>query len=457
MSGKQINRMTRRQFLKVAGAAAGVAATGSFISACAPAGTPTPAAAAKPDKLVFVCFEEPSNTFIFKAIDKFTEDYGVEVERISVPDKEYFEKCVAMFTAKDQIDCLFVRDEYLSNWVSAGFIEPMTGSEGIDQYKDLLAPVAWQHANYKNEFWGLPYYGGVFTSWYYDANFEKAGLDTLPETWDELVEHALKAKKDGVCEYPVLNAIRLGPMHLPWVFYQLVWCQGGTIFDKDGNHTLGPGSQARKSLEWWRKTYLEWEIADPKGIGMGYYPGYKALWTGEYLYHFFAMDYTLSMVNNPADNPLPGKIRNFTIPGNHKSIGWVRLYGRGYTGVSKEWSWKLMQYVGGMDKDGDLYGPRLLILDAAKEGMGLLQPYPSLMEEQGVAEVWKQYADWDLIIEAYKNSSHVSACVGAFYEPWYYEWQDYFQVQVEQCLTGEISSDEAMDNAIAKIDELKKG
>lgn len=449
-----IHRMMRRDFLKWAGAAAGAAAAGPLLGGDAQSGqAPSPK---KPDKLVLVVFEEPSNAFLLKAADKFEKDYGIKVERVQVPDKEYFEKCVAMFTAKDQIDCLFVRDEYLANWVAATFIEPMTGSEGIDKYKDLLTPAAWQHANYKGQFWGVPYYAGVFTIWYYEGNFKKSGLTKLPGTWDEMVEHCLKAKKDGVCKYPILNPLRLGPMHQPWNFFQLVWAQGGTIFDKDGNHTLGPGSQARKTLEWWRKTFLEWQIADPKGIGMGYYPAYKALWTGEYLYHFFAMDYTLSMVNNPADNKLPAKIRNFKMPGNRKVLGWVRLYGQGYTGVSKEWSWKLMQYLGGKDKDGDLYGPRLLVADAAKEGMGLLQPYPSLMKEDAVRKLWGQYCDWDLIMDAYANSSHVSRCVGAFYEPWYYEWQDYFQVQVEQCLQGKLTPDRAMDNAIAKIDALKK-
>ena len=68
---------------------------------------------------------------------------------------------------------------------------------------------------------------------------EKLKIDKPFATYEEFIEHCVKAKKDGVSRYPVLWVAGVGLEQLPGTWYQMTWNRGGTFFDKQGNHMLG--------------------------------------------------------------------------------------------------------------------------------------------------------------------------------------------------------------------------
>ena len=116
---------------------------------------------------------------------------------------------------------------------------------------------------------GLPYFSAVWVWNYYADMLEKLKIDKPFTTYDEFIEHCVKAKKDGVSRYPVLWVAGVGLEQLPGTWYQMTWNSGGTFFDKQGNHQLGAGSIARETLKWWANTFEKGlDIADP-GIAQG--------------------------------------------------------------------------------------------------------------------------------------------------------------------------------------------
>src|SRR5438132_459830 len=104
--------------------------------------------------------------------------------------------------------------------------------------------------------------------WNYNAELlEKAKIDKPFASYEEFIEHCVKAKKDGVARYPIMWVAGVGLEQLPGTWYQMTWNKGGMFFDKQGNHMLGAGSVARETLKWWANTFEKGlDIADPESL-----------------------------------------------------------------------------------------------------------------------------------------------------------------------------------------------
>ena len=98
-------------------------------------------------------------------LGRFTDQYGHGAEFLPFPSNEYHDKMVASFVAGTEFDVAYVRDSYLAEWASAGWIVPITGLEGADE---LLAD--------------LPQ--GIIEQMSYDGEV----LNELAKEWNELKE-----------------------------------------------------------------------------------------------------------------------------------------------------------------------------------------------------------------------------------------------------------------------------
>ncbi|MCD6318877.1 extracellular solute-binding protein [Candidatus Aerophobetes bacterium] len=407
--------------------------------------------AQKPKKLVLVSHRYPELSRIWKEeiFPRFERDYGVKVEAITTPPKQYFPKVLSMFAAGEQIDVVNVWTIYLGAWAEKGMLIPVTNKPELKEYeKDLLPPV-WEGLKYKGEVWGLPYYSDILSAWYYEDKFKQAGLAKPPTTYGELVEQALKMKEAGICKYPILWVGGLGKEQIPWMWFQLTSSQGGTIFDKNLNLVIGPGSVAYKTLEWWRKTFLEWEVSDPISLQLRFTPARKTFQTGDYAFLLFMHRYYIRQINDPEISPIAGRVREFMIPGNHRPLSFTLLFAVSSNTINEDYAWKLVQYVGGKIK-GEPLEAKLLELRAML-GTG----YKSLFFDIETRKEWSKYTDVDFILEQWRKAIPLKEVVPALYESWYPEWQDFVGIQLQQCLSGKISTAEAIKAMIQKAEELK--
>ncbi|MCY3979638.1 MAG: extracellular solute-binding protein [Chloroflexi bacterium] len=137
-------------------------------------------------------------------LGRFTEQSGHGAEFLPFPSNEYHDKMVASFVAGTEFDVAYVRDSYLAEWASAGWILPITGLPGADELLADLPAGIIEQMSYDGEVYGLPYYSGVQTMAYNASHLEAAGIDAPPETWAEMLEQAQMIKDAGVVEYPIL-------------------------------------------------------------------------------------------------------------------------------------------------------------------------------------------------------------------------------------------------------------
>jgi multiple sugar transport system substrate-binding protein len=436
----------RRQLLKSAGAAFGGAVLGDIPrrALAAPwADRPT----SKVDKLNFVVWTY--GDIYTKISKKFTDDWGVPVEGTISSFNGHPPKLMTMYAGGETIDVSQSSPFSLPNFISQGLVEPLDGLPGAADYLSDFTESAKQVALYDGKLMGLPYFSTVWVWNYYSDLLDKAKFEPF-KTYDELLEQCRKAKKDGICDYPIQWVAGVGLEQLPGTWYQMTWNRGGVFFDKEGNHQLGAGSIARETLKWWVQTFTE-QLADPESLKVQFTSSAKAFSAGKNIYRGPNHHYGLNIVNDAKQSPIAGKVQVLGSPGDGRTIGDTHVYFLCTANRDKEWAWKLLQYLGGRTKDGAYTQADNLARDAML-GSG----YASVMKSAAITEGWKPWGDPQKILQIWDKATYVGEVCNSIYKPWHFPWTDRLNIEVQKALTGQISVDQCCDNVIAAIKEVQK-
>jgi len=436
------HHLSRREFL-----AASLAAAASPRLAMA-AGEPwAERPAGKIDKLNFVVWTY--GDIYTKISKKFADDWGVSVDSTISSFNDHPTKLMTMYAGNETIDVSQSSPFSFPNFISQGLVEPLDGLPGAAEYLKDFTESAKQVAVYDGKLMGLPYFSTVWVWNYYTDLLEKARVEPFM-TYDELLDQLRKAKRDKIAEYPILWIAGVGLEQLPGTWYQLTWNRGGSFFDKQGNHQLGPGSFARETLKWWIATFTE-GLADPESLKVQFTTGAKAYTAGKSLYRGPNHHYGLNIINDPAQSPIAGKVKVWGSPGDGRTIGDTHVYFLCTANRDKDWAWKLLQYLGGKTKDGKYTQADNLARDAML-GSG----YDSVMKSAAVTEGWKSWGDPQKILEIWGKATYVGEVCNSVYKPWHFPWTDRVNIEVQKALTGQITADQCCDNLIAAIKEVQK-
>jgi len=437
---------TRRGFLQSASAAL---AAGAGVL-----GRPLPSfAQPKPSKLVYgnIGPAAADDAVFQEGVDLFTKASGIPVDVQLGGDAELFQKILAWVAANQPIDAVFVRENFLAVFIKDGILQPVDGLPGLEELKPQITPLFLQSMEHGGKTWGLPYYAEVETCWLFEDKVKKAGITQAPKSWDELTDVCLKAKRDGVANYPMVWAAGQGDHHLPWQWFTQVHSRGGKIFDDKMKPFLGDGSVAREALSWWRKTFIEWKITDPRSVELRYIPAMKAFSTGEYLFALVLFQTWLQGAQDPANSAVAGRVRLFQMPGNGKSMAYARLHGMTASTVSRDWTWTLMNYLGGKTPSGEFVVPTSWSVKR-----GYVPAYKPLWSDPALKTQWAKWVDFDALKTQIENAAHSSVVVPATYEAWYPQWLDFVNVSLQNCITGKITAEQACDEMAGRAEQLAK-
>ena len=448
VSKTALTRTTRRDVLKGATALAGL----GLLPGVAQAGPPGPWAENPSSRVNEVSFVGWQYGEIYAKISKqFEADWGVGFNQNLSGFNEYFQKFTTTFAGGAQVDVGMGFAAELRTWAEQGIVEPLDGPPGLEAYVDDFTSAQKQISTFDGSVWALPYFSTVWVWNYYEDMLEKAGVDKPFESYEELIEQAVKAKKDGVSEYPILWVAGVGPEQLPGTWYSMTWNQGGDFFDKQGNHQLGPGSVARETLKWWTDTFTKLDIADPESLKVQFTSSSKAFMAGKNLYRGPNHHYGLNLINDPSQSPIAGKVKVHPMPGDGRTIANGGIYFMSTAYGDKEWAWKLMQYLGGRTKDGEYTQAKLLARDAML-GSG----YQSVMDSDELSATWSKWGDVPTILGAWEKATFLGDVVTSMVEPWHTPWNDIINIELQKSLTGQKSPDEAVDAIIAGIKTAKR-
>ena len=149
----------------------------------------------------------------------------------------------------------------MPEWAAAGWLAALEDHfPDVAQYKDKTTRYALRDMTYNGKLYGLSYYSDMFTFMYDKEALDKHGIP-VPETWDDVLQAALKLKAAGMDKPFVYGSDHASPDFYQ-TFVSTVYGRGGRMFDDDLNPVFNdPNSEAVKQLQWLQDAFTTRDIA----------------------------------------------------------------------------------------------------------------------------------------------------------------------------------------------------
>src|SRR5690625_4048196 len=132
------------------------------------------------------------------ALDRFTEETGIEVELEVIPWSELYNRILTAVSSGDGPDVLNIGNTWAASLQKTGAFVPYEG-EALEAVggKDRFVETSYATGGAEGEPpTSVPLYGLSYALFYNPTMFEEAGIEEPPETWDEFVKTADKLTKD---------------------------------------------------------------------------------------------------------------------------------------------------------------------------------------------------------------------------------------------------------------------
>lgn len=448
--------VSRRTFLQGMAAAAGAAA----LAGCAPGAEPAqdasgemPAVEAIQLKLVGWPYEPElvrENLDLFEAQNS---DIQVEFESTS---GDYLEKLLAMFSAGNKLDTMYVRDQYYASWFDAQFINPIDDLPGLEELDADTFDLNLQSMSYKGNRIGTCYYTDFHTWAYNEELLNQADIDDIPEdmTLDKLREICETVKAKGIIDYPLELAWQR-QSNAFWEWWAWLYASDGTNITEDEEIMIDQDEASLEILKWWVAAANEWNITNPNANMETAPTGELTGFYAEQSSFFMISKYDLERANAPdrSNAARDGQINvkftkmpSLNADDSHTSVHWTRMYGLSATSENPEAAWRLMYYLGGKDGEGEYFTAKRWFL---LRGLGF--PFESLWNDQEIQEKLASFADAEMVT----RMAPLARAREGITAPWYSEWDLHHQAVLQDAILQKISPEDALAESAKKARELK--
>lgn len=380
-------------------------------------------------------------------LGRFASQSGLSATFNPFPSNEYHTKMVASFTSGTNFDVVYVRDSFLAEWASAGWIVPITGLPGVDDYMADLPQGIIEQMSFEGEVYGLPYYSGNSVFVYNQRLLKKAGINSPPKTWDELTKQASTLKQKGVVRNPIVIGLAANENSILRNLEIISAGFGGRFF----NDKLEPvfhqkNSGVKKALAWIADGISK-GIINRASISQGDGEIDKFLRSGTAAFTIVT-DYEMKVLNDPKKSDEAGNIKNALVPGSADAvsgtIGYVRLYSI-TSEADKAKAWKLVQFLGGKDATGAYYVPKRWALEF---GLGF-SPAP-LYKDAAVRNSISGWINPDILQEQAKYGINRAYR----FVPYFSDWEAEAWSEFQEIING-ADMDSSLDKLAKNWNELK--
>lgn len=380
-------------------------------------------------------------------LERFKEQTGIDASFSPFPSDNYHDRMVSDLMGGSKFDVVYVRDSFLSEWVSAGWIQPIDGFEGLEQYTENLPEAIINQMSVDGKLYGLPYYSGTNVFAYNSTHLKEAGIENPPTTWEELLEQARAVKEAGVTEHPIILQLKTGD-YVVNTLEVVIAGFGGTLFDENLEPTfLEADSPAQKAVAWIQQG-LNDGLIDEASLSSDDHDVTQALASGTHTFAIVA-DYNLNTINDPEKSQQAGKVTNALIPGDGDvtsgTTSYIRLYAITTETQDPEAAWKLVQFLGGKDATGEYYVPKLWALD-----FGLGFAYDSLYEDTDIRKSLEGWINPDILSEQTKYAVDRSYR----FTPFFVDWQTASLGDIQNLVRG-AAGDETFETLATSWQDTK--
>ena len=213
----------------------------------------------------------PVETEMFEAtLDSFRNQYPNQAFDFEPIPGNYSEKLQLMLGTNTAPDLFFIKGYLAPSYMSFEILEPLNDYIAKDTgiHVEDFFPTLLQAFNRNGNQYGLPKDFAPYVLFYNREMFEKAGIDTIPQTWEEFRRYAQILTKDldgdGASDQFGLVIEPSTEMLMPFVMQN-----GGNFQNEDG--TLGITDEPFvEALEFYHGLYKDGIATIPTDVGQGW-------------------------------------------------------------------------------------------------------------------------------------------------------------------------------------------
>ncbi len=348
-------------------------------------------------------------------VEFYNKKHGGQVKYEAIPWASYHSTMETRAFAGEVVDVMYCNSANREHWFENGLIRPLDDLPGMDELKKKIAPASLDSLKNRDgsKIIGLPYFTSVFILMYNEPMLQHAGIKAPAKTWDELIEHSTKLKRDKVSETPYLpnwNNSSSGTMPQ---FLSDSFSEGANFFDAKNRVIVDQEPGAARAMERWQKAYAAGLVNPEVLTKTSSTDTHRLFWTGRYAYHTNHSYYLRTIAGEPENSKLaPKKAKMAMYPGNGQTHMFTEFYTVNAKTKALEDAWKFAKFLGG-NGNGDWYVQRQWCLIA-----GLDNPYPEMYDHPEVTASYDKWIDLKLLREQYKKGRTINA----FKESWFSEY-----------------------------------
>ncbi|MCL2472396.1 MAG: extracellular solute-binding protein [Treponema sp.] len=188
--------------------------------------------------------------FWTKTLAPWAQDNNVDLSIEITPWSNYEEKYLTGFSSGIGPDVGYMYNEMLNDFIDMGALEK------LDNYFSAADKAKYLHFDLgfvKGAQYTVPFVVGNGRVTFFNMDLlAKAGITTLPKTWDDFIQMGLKLKNtdlgDGVLTFaqgwtdPSIGGLNT-------IYYPYLWQAGGEFFDSNGNIALSNNDGAVRAAQ----------------------------------------------------------------------------------------------------------------------------------------------------------------------------------------------------------------
>jgi ABC-type glycerol-3-phosphate transport system substrate-binding protein len=156
----------------------------------------------------------------------------------SNPYASYLDQLLTAASAGNAPYVAHIKAEWLPQFLELGALKDISPYISKDVISDYSA-AAIQGATVDGQLVAMPWFGNTYALYYNKALLKQAGIETLPQTWAELIEDAYKVSALGDDVYglafPNSNGVEAGE---GYNLFPALWAHGGDFTDAEGKISL---------------------------------------------------------------------------------------------------------------------------------------------------------------------------------------------------------------------------
>ncbi|AXR73112.1 MULTISPECIES: ABC transporter substrate-binding protein [Auritidibacter] len=189
-------------------------------------------------------------------IEAFTEETGIEVNLIN-SGGNYEETSQWYQTGgSDTADVVVLSDAtWFPNYLNDSLLPLDDVLEAAEVDTDTYVEALYEDYNYEGSHYGVPYARSTPLFYYNADHYEEAGIEEVPETWEEVAEVSEKLMEADVADSAFVYPPQ--PEYPAWTMANLVWGYGGA-WSEEWDFEIMSSDANVEALEFAQESTSDW-------------------------------------------------------------------------------------------------------------------------------------------------------------------------------------------------------